>query len=54
MSGTTVTVNAQLAVWPHTSVARQLTVVVPMGKFEPLGGLQLMLVPLQPPLVEEV
>jgi hypothetical protein len=54
MSGGIVTVKAQLAVWPHESVARQDTIVVPMGKLEPLGGTQVMLAPLQPPLVEAV
>jgi hypothetical protein len=52
--GLTVTVKSQLAVSPHESVARQDTVVVPIGKVEPLGGSQVMLAPLQPPLVEEV
>ena len=50
---TTVTVKEQRSVWPHESVARQDTVVVPMGKVEPLGGLQLMLAPLQPPAFVE-
>jgi hypothetical protein len=34
----TVTVKLHVAVAPPASVARQLTVVVPMAKFEPLGG----------------
>ena len=50
----TVTVKAQASVWPHASVARQETVVVPMGKSEPLGGLHVTLAPMQPPLVVEV
>ena len=34
----TVTVNAQVAVFPPTSVAVQVTVVVPTGNVEPLAG----------------
>jgi hypothetical protein len=38
----TVTVNEQLLVLPHTSVAVQVTAFVPFGKkVEPLAGLQL-------------
>ena len=36
----TVTVKLQVAVLPDVSVARQLTVVVPLGKIEPGDGLQ--------------
>ena len=35
----TVTVKLQVAVLPDVSVAVQVTVVVPTGKIEPLGGL---------------
>jgi len=34
----TVTVKAQLFVFPALSVAEQLTVVIPAGKFDPDGG----------------
>ena len=37
----TVTVNDPEPVLPWASVAVQLTVVVPRGKVEPLGGVQL-------------
>jgi len=43
----TVTVNAQVAVAPPLSLATQVTVVVPLAKFEPLGGEQTTLVPAQ-------
>jgi hypothetical protein len=36
----TVTVKVQLAVLPDSSVAMQVTVVVPTGKVEPEGGVQ--------------
>ena len=36
----TVTVKVQEAVFPDASVAVQVTVVVPTGRIEPLGGLQ--------------
>ena len=36
----TVTVKVQLAVLPDSSVAVQVTVVVPTGKVEPEAGLQ--------------
>ena len=39
--GFTVTVKLQLTDWPHESLAVQVTVVVPIGKVLPLGGLQL-------------
>ena len=42
-----VTVKVQLAEFPDESVAVQVTVVVPIGKFEPDGGTQLTLVTLQ-------
>jgi len=35
-----VTVNEQVLVLPEESVAVQVTVVVPIGKQEPAGGLQ--------------
>jgi hypothetical protein len=38
-----VTVKLQTLVLPAASVATQLTVLVPMGKLEPLRGLQLTL-----------
>lgn len=40
-----VTVNEQFAVAPPASVAIQVTVVVPIAKFEPVGGEQTTLVP---------
>jgi hypothetical protein len=40
-----VTVNEQLLVLPEASVAVQVTVVVPIGKQEPLGGLQTTMTP---------
>ena len=40
-----VTVNEQLAVLPEPSVAVQVTVVVPVGKQEPEGGLQITVMP---------
>ena len=42
-----VTVKVQLAEFPDESVAVQVTVVVPIGKFEPDGGTLLTLVTLQ-------
>src|SRR5438552_16471317 len=36
----TVTVKLQVLLLPEASVAVQVTLVVPMGKVEPLGGLQ--------------
>jgi hypothetical protein len=42
-----VTVNEQVAVAPPASVARQFTVVVPIEKFEPDGGEQTILAPVQ-------
>jgi hypothetical protein len=41
----TVTAKEQLAVLPLASVAVQFTVVLPLGKVEPLEGAQLMLAP---------
>ena len=40
VQGTTVTVKLQLAVLPAQSQAVQVTVVVPTGKVEPDGGVQ--------------
>ena len=37
----TVTVNEQVAVLPDVSVAVQVTVVVPAGKLDPEGGVQI-------------
>jgi hypothetical protein len=39
-AATTVTLKEQVAWLPEASVAVQLTVVVPIGKVEPEGGLQ--------------
>jgi len=41
----TVTLKLQLLVLPATSVAVQVTGVVPVPKFEPEGGLQLTVAP---------
>ena len=41
----TVTVKPQVAVLPDESVAVQVTVVVPTGRIEPLGGLQTAVTP---------
>jgi len=46
----TVTVKEQLVEWPHESLAVQVTVVTPWKKHVPLGGLQLRLGGLHPPL----
>jgi hypothetical protein len=43
----TVTVKEQALVFPLASVAVQFTVVVPLGKVEPLAGVQLILAPEQ-------
>jgi hypothetical protein len=43
----TVTLKEQVLSLPLASVALQFTVVVPFGKAEPLGGVQLMLAPEQ-------
>jgi hypothetical protein len=45
MASFTVTVKEQLAVLPAPSVAVQVTVVVPFGKVEPEGGLQVTVTP---------
>src|ERR1043166_800135 len=45
--GFTMTLKVQLVVLPEPSVAVQVTVLVPMGKIEPLGGLQLVVTPEQ-------
>ena len=50
--GFTVTVNEQFVLLPQASVAIQVTVVVPIGKLLPLGGLQLTVVGAQPPVAE--
>jgi hypothetical protein len=51
--GLTFTVKLHLVTVPQVSVAVQLTVVVPMGKVEPLGGVQVRDGGgLQPPLAE--
>jgi hypothetical protein len=41
----TVTVKLHVAVFPDASVAVQVTVVVPTGKGEPLGGVQIVVTP---------
>ena len=44
----TVTVKVQSSeLFPLASVARQVTVVVPVGKVEPLGGVQVVVEPRQ-------
>ena len=48
----TVTVKVQLLVLPFAAVAVFVTVVVPMGKVLPLGGLQKTLTGGQPPVAE--
>ncbi len=40
-----VTVNEQVLVWPDMSVATQVTVVTPLAKVEPLGGLHATVTP---------
>ena len=50
----TVTLKEQLAVLPLASVATQFTVVLPLGKVDPLGGAQLTLAPGQLSLAEAV
>jgi hypothetical protein len=51
----TVTVKLQLVELPQESLTKQVTVVVPMGKVLPLGGLQLGVGEgSQPPLAELV
>ena len=45
----TVTWNEQLVEPPHESLATQVTVVVPIGKVLPLGGLQFTIGGLHPP-----
>ena len=54
VGGLTVTVKLQLAVWPQASLAVQVTVVVPIAKVLPLGGLQLIVTGGHPPLAELV
>jgi hypothetical protein len=41
----TVTVKLHVFVWPAASVAVQVTVVIPPGKVEPDGGVQLAVTP---------
>src|ERR1043166_6008058 len=45
--GFTMTLKVQLVVLPEPSVAVQVTVLVPFGKIDPLGGLQLVVTPEQ-------
>src|ERR1041384_3354976 len=45
--GFTMTLKVQLVVLPEASVAVQVTVLVPCGKLDPLGGLQLVVTPVQ-------
>jgi hypothetical protein len=49
---TTVTVKLQLVVCPQVSLAVQFTMFVPMEKVLPLGGLQLTVGAVQPPVAE--
>ncbi len=48
----TVTVKLQTLLFPHESVAEQVTVVTPGGKLLPLGGLQERVSAGQPPVAE--
>jgi hypothetical protein len=48
----TVTLKLQLVELPQPSVAVHVTVLVPIGKALPLGGLQLTVVGAQPPVAE--
>ena len=50
----TMTVKLQVLVWPHESIAVQVTVFVPIGKVLPEGGLQLTVGVEQPPVAELV
>ena len=52
--GSTVTVKLQFTDWPQVSLAVQVTVVVPSGNVLPLGGLQLTVGAVQPPVAELV
>jgi hypothetical protein len=51
---TTVTVNPQLVLTKQKSLAVQVTGVVPIGKVLPLGGVQVTVTGLQPPVAELV
>jgi hypothetical protein len=53
-SSFTVTVKAHDAVLPLASVAVQATVLVPLGKAEPLGGMQFVVTPEQLSLASTV
>ena len=52
--GYTVTVKLHVALLPQVSLAVAVTVVVPIGKVLPLGGLATMLGGEQPPLAVTV
>ena len=52
--GLTVTVKVHWVVWPHASLAVQVTVVVPIGNVLPLGGTELTFTGEQTPLAELV
>ena len=52
--GYTVTVKLQLLLLPQVSLAVAVTVVVPMGKVLPLGGLATTVGGVQPPLAVTV
>ena len=54
LAGLTVTVKLQLVELPQVSLAVQVTVVTPIGKVLPLGGLQTTVGGLQPPVAELV
>ena len=47
-------VKLHVFVWPQESIAVQVTVLVPIGKVLPLGGLQLTDGGVQPPVAELV
>jgi hypothetical protein len=45
LTSVTITLKPQLVAMPAVSVAVQVTAVLPIGKFEPEGGLQLDVTP---------
>ena len=53
-NGLTVTVNEQLVLSPQLSLAVLNTVLVPIGKVLPLGGAEMTVGALQPPLAAQV
>src|SRR5262245_60619310 len=54
IGGTTRTENSQLVALPQASWAWQMTMVLPIGKKLPLGGMQVTVVGGQPPVAELV